>query len=516
MAFLLALVCLPALLIVNSQLNISWIQYAFSSSSNEVTLNNTNKQNRVEYHHGTAKGTQYPNGSPGQNTQESKPSVSKETFENVIIWIWIMGIIIMLCKLLYGLSFLMGFRSGLKEIEGVKVDDLLLQAKDHYKLKRTPELFESSKVDSPLTLGLANPCIVLPVELYTKISEDELRSIIYHELAHIHHKDNLLALFQHFVLAIHWWNPAVKGISRELSITREDICDNHAILQFEDRNTYAECLLHLAKKTSLTSRLTATLGMACSHMPLKQRITNIFSKERNMGTTSKKGISAIIICGTIMMMGGLSVFQSFAQNSTEAELKHSGNKPIHDSIDPSTLKRGGVTRADSNKSRSSIQNADDINAFGLAIKKVLEVECDKGKIKELFAADSQLTPERVLTMLGKRNLSAWSLMPTPTQKELYKMGYDVETSGDNVGAVDPELLFEYMYKHHSLFNHHKLLWCDINANLAEGEFEFNGIFGRGKCFFKAKRKDKGWEIDWLGVPKKGSNKFEDAYLVFYL
>jgi len=196
--------------------------------------------------------------------------------------IWILGTIYVLIQLAYGLAFLKGFRSGLALLSDNRILNILDQVKDVYGDKLTPRVFTSPTIISPTTIGIKSPNVILPLHLYQNMNDDEIRSVLFHELAHIYHRDHLVGLFQRVIIALNWWNPLVYKISAGFSIAREDVSDNYAIRELHSPKVYAESLINLAEKTSLISNMPATVGMAGKHLPMEQRIRNILSKERDM------------------------------------------------------------------------------------------------------------------------------------------------------------------------------------------------------------------------------------------
>jgi TonB family protein len=231
--------------------------------------------------------------------------------------IWLLGFLLLLGRLLYGANSLNGFKKGLTKIEDVRLDNILRQAQKSFRLRSLPEVYASKSAKSPVVLGLARPLIVLPQRVYRKLSNKEIRSILFHELSHIYHKDQVTGVLQRIVTALYWWNPFVHNLSTDFSKAREEISDNYAIMGNTSRE-YAECLVNLAEKTVLVNRLPFLRGLAIPHIPLKDRITQILSKERIMATETKKSTTLIILLGFIVSLGLLTGHKlTFASGKTE-------------------------------------------------------------------------------------------------------------------------------------------------------------------------------------------------------
>ena len=57
-------------------------------------------------------------------------------------------------------------------------------------------------------------------------SDEQLRSVLLHELAHIKRRDVLGQLLAQFACALHWFNPLVWFAAWRLHVERERACDD--------------------------------------------------------------------------------------------------------------------------------------------------------------------------------------------------------------------------------------------------------------------------------------------------
>lgn len=106
-------------------------------------------------------------------------------------------------------------------------------------------LVESSAVDTPLLLGVVRPAIVLPSRY---ADPGQLRDIFAHELTHVRRHDLLYKWFAAFAASVHWFNPLLFFVRREVGRACELACDEAVIrtLDASDRRHYGETLLSLA------------------------------------------------------------------------------------------------------------------------------------------------------------------------------------------------------------------------------------------------------------------------------
>lgn len=84
----------------------------------------------------------------------------------------------------------------------------------------------SSRINTPMVIGVFGPLIVVPQHNYVqKGMEIELRNILCHELMHYRRHDTAYKWFAVLVNCMHWFNPLVYLISREISHACELSCD---------------------------------------------------------------------------------------------------------------------------------------------------------------------------------------------------------------------------------------------------------------------------------------------------
>jgi beta-lactamase regulating signal transducer with metallopeptidase domain len=213
----------------------------------------------------------------------TQPTPSAIIIINAFGLIWIAGALFFLGRIFYGMAFLAGFRGSLKQVEDPRLDVILSEIKSSIPSIEIPPVFSSPAVNSPLAFGLKQPRIVLPEILVLRLNRSEWRSILIHEAAHLRHRDQLAGMIQRVVASLYWWNPLVHYLSAKFSVAREYVSDNYGILENGAR-PYAECLVGLAKKTSLITRLPSAIGIATPHISLEERIMDIVSNKRSLKT----------------------------------------------------------------------------------------------------------------------------------------------------------------------------------------------------------------------------------------
>jgi beta-lactamase regulating signal transducer with metallopeptidase domain len=99
----------------------------------------------------------------------------------------------------------------------------------------------------PGVVGLFRPVLLLPAGIIERLTAQQLRVIIAHELCHVRRRDNLAAATHMLVQALFWFYPLVWWLGRRLMVEREYACDESVIRDGGDREAYAEGILQVCK-----------------------------------------------------------------------------------------------------------------------------------------------------------------------------------------------------------------------------------------------------------------------------
>jgi beta-lactamase regulating signal transducer with metallopeptidase domain len=176
------------------------------------------------------------------------PQIEGDTKESAKGWIplislsWIVGVLIMIGRLVSQLVDLKRVRTGSAPVQNPEWIALMVELKARLFLSRPVRLAFSPRVWTPSVFGFVYPSILLPLSMSTGIPIDQIRAILAHELAHIRRYDYLVNLFQQFVEALLFFNPAVWWINRQIRIEREACCDALAVKASGGNIVYARAL----------------------------------------------------------------------------------------------------------------------------------------------------------------------------------------------------------------------------------------------------------------------------------
>ena len=159
-------------------------------------------------------------------------------------WVLAGGISIGLVRLALGIALVNRYRRDSRLIE----DEALIALACELAREFPTELFELRDTIAPrsaATVGWRKPVILLPVD-WRDWNETELRTVLAHELAHIARRDYLTALVARLVTAIHFYQPLLIWLGRQLRIEQELAADHRAAMVAGNRQTYLATLARIA------------------------------------------------------------------------------------------------------------------------------------------------------------------------------------------------------------------------------------------------------------------------------
>ncbi|OUN18707.1 hypothetical protein B5G34_17945 [Flavonifractor sp. An82] len=155
-------------------------------------------------------------------------------------------------------------------------------------------LLECIHVHTPMLLGVVRPVIVLP----RGVEADRLGDILSHELTHARRHDLLYKWLAAAVTSLHWFNPLMAVVRRQLARSCELSCDE-AVTRTMDgpaRRHYGETLLALAARPPRGMGVLATT-LCEEKAQLKERLVTMM-KGRKQGPAALAATLALAIALT--------------------------------------------------------------------------------------------------------------------------------------------------------------------------------------------------------------------------
>jgi len=159
-----------------------------------------------------------------------------------------------------------------------------------------PKLYRSSHVSTPMLIGLFSPAIIIPDKEYAHV---QLQNILLHELTHWRRQDVLVKWLSVLAGALHWFNPFVRFIRREIDRACELSCDEVVIhnLDHESKQSYGDTLIAMVAD-SKTPQVVLSTTMCAEKKALKERLGSIMKSKKHsrMAVAFSVILLAAVIC----------------------------------------------------------------------------------------------------------------------------------------------------------------------------------------------------------------------------
>jgi beta-lactamase regulating signal transducer with metallopeptidase domain len=191
-------------------------------------------------------------------------------------------------------------------------------------IKSTPCLGIIPDLHSPLILGLRRPWIYLPAS-FASWSEEKLRTVFVHELAHWKRRDLLWQYLGRLVSCLLWWNPLVSLAARHMSNEAEQAADDAVLLHRSEATTYATALVEIAAGHPILRGPIAGVSMV-GHRSLERRIKALLAANPWRGRIGRLAGALI----TLLFLAFIAASSAYFTYSTLAQGMKKLNSDQHD------------------------------------------------------------------------------------------------------------------------------------------------------------------------------------------
>ncbi|SEA54583.1 M56 family metallopeptidase [Paenibacillus sp. 276b] len=174
---------------------------------------------------------------------------------------------------------------------------LLPVIKENLGLKREVRLAYSTLIRSPFLIGLSKPTIYLPLKNSESV---DIGMVFHHELIHLKRKDLWIKTLILVARALHWFNPLVHMLSKDIHTWSELSCDEEVVkgMSLADRKRYGETILNVvAGSRNLPIQFCSSLSG--DGKQLKRRLTFMLNVKNVKKKTFVVAISTLFVVAAI-------------------------------------------------------------------------------------------------------------------------------------------------------------------------------------------------------------------------
>jgi beta-lactamase regulating signal transducer with metallopeptidase domain/uncharacterized protein YnzC (UPF0291/DUF896 family) len=259
---------------------------------------------------------------------------------------WLLGVAFFSLRSAGGFLLLERERRRQSSVVSERVLEICYSLQDQLGLNRAIDYCECKWLQAPAVIGWFRPVVFLPVTALTGLSEEQLRVVIAHELAHIRRFDPFVNVFQVCVETLLFYHPAVWWLNKRIRAEREHCCDDMAVALCGNAVEYARALTLMEEWRSAP-----VFAMAANRGPLAERIVRVLGLKTLGAGMRGIGLMGSILCLTAALVAGNALL-GIAHPKSVAAIWQAAAQPAGASS-PATPNRTAVAKPSAGRSQNS-------------------------------------------------------------------------------------------------------------------------------------------------------------------
>ena len=182
------------------------------------------------------------------------------------------------------------------------------------------------------------PRLILPSQLFARLSIEAQDTILAHELCHVRRGDHLVRLLELAATTVFWWHPVVWWASRQLHELEEQCCDGRVLELLPDRpRTYAAALVDTLEFLS---------ARALAPVPLRTAIDSYGSLARRIQMLTQSRSNRVGALGAAVVAGLVALPMAVAFAVDPQQASQAVPKIRQNAGSSAAILRGRVTNAE--------------------------------------------------------------------------------------------------------------------------------------------------------------------------
>lgn len=227
---------------------------------------------------------------------------SLNSVNNWLVFIWLIGIIIMLMISLKSFYRLYCIKKSALPLQNQEIIKIYRSCLSEMNINKNVPVYSTVFLKSPILVGIIKPCIYIPTHLISSFNKQDIRYMLLHELNHYVYKDAIINFLMNIFRNIYWFNIFIWYAFNEMKNDREIACDIETLKMLNEKEhiEYGYTLIHFAEKVSL-SPFPYINKIGGSAKQIKKRIIHIV----NYKNKKRKTLSNLII---VFLTIGVSLY----------------------------------------------------------------------------------------------------------------------------------------------------------------------------------------------------------------
>ncbi|MGH4139058.1 M56 family metallopeptidase [Clostridium sp.] len=215
----------------------------------------------------------------------------QDLFNHYSVYLWLMGVLITLSVNLTGYARFLKYLKKSNILATNRENEMLVTLLNG---RHRVKLFRNQFLNTPMLIGIVKPSIIIPD---INFNEKQFKNILLHEIVHLKRFDIAVKWLTMIASAIHWFNPLMYFIKKEINSSCELSCDEAVIknLSPSEKQDYGDTLISVVAQYKYPSGI-LQVTMCEEKKGLKERLIAIMNHTRK----SKK-----VIILSVILLGGL-------------------------------------------------------------------------------------------------------------------------------------------------------------------------------------------------------------------
>lgn len=403
--------------------------------------------------------------------------------------LWLSAAIFLIFRKIYGYwHFMAAVRKGSRMIREGALCDTLNAVCTQLHIGKRIAVGINPLIRAPMLIGMGKPAVILPAD---SVSRTELVHIYRHELTHCRRLDFLYKWTVEAAVCLHWFNPLVYWMRRQIGRDCELSCDEIVISHYNeaDRQSYGDMLLTCLKTNMPAQRSSVPLALSGNGKLMKERLDEImrYRKKSKFTVLGAAVLTVILLCGTVYTGAYAGTITESAQE--DGKMQKAGGKD-----------QAGIQTAGQTVENDGISSAKDI---GTVVYENVEIrQYEEGGHSYIHDRKTNHTEMEIAGF--QRGMLAFDKDGRPLKIDWFSL--DTESDGayfyvyeEDSGKIDPGQTLDVhggwslnlMGKDSAADNIAYVLYCDKEITFRDGSVWENPDFEGWRTAYEGKITDVG-------------------------
>lgn len=355
---------------------------------------------------------------PTQTNREITTAAMREPFNKYVclFFIWsALALVLFVRKVTVYQGFIQYIKAGNKEVSDIKILNLLSDCEEKLNIKTRVELSCNPLIASPMLIGFFRPRIILPVG---ELEDKELSYIFVHELTHSKQRDMFYKWLIQIIVCVHWFNPFVYLLEKEVNKSCELSCDEKVISVLDDtaRREYGDTLISFLKSSNLYKSSLASVTLTEGAEQLKERLGAIMKfRKKSKVVIAITAIFTVAVCVCFFVTGA---YAAPSANSKEKNLMPDAVPNVENNKGYTYVQRGFysdsyIIEIGWNLSDTISKEYTNSKEITLEDNSVIKVYFDENTVDYLNDSNAISAIGKLLYSLNNRDMQNYPTIETP-------------------------------------------------------------------------------------------------------